>query len=1110
MKTGIFLLLMIIGLFCAAGTARIDLISGDAGLRTVSTAPGVSGKNMSWLPPEKAKRMLYFQQRNSSDDWSTMKFSFAADRDTTVRITLRGPYQLSPQKKPLPAAVFYDELRIDGKPAPNGGFEPGDNSGRRWNHLIADRGLAAAGNGVLQVTHDDAESFPLRVKAGKPVQIEVLHRDAGLREPGQDVTPLPLKTVANRAFADQTAGDGKGGWTDQGEQSLRGIVPQRSYGGMEFDIPASGNAVVTMDSPHDRTGVKTFTLTPGSEKKYAFLYLLHAAAWVASSGEKLGSATVQYTDGSESRFSVENGRNICDWWLMTALPNARSVYLQNREEGRGGFLMTRFPLDAKAVKQVRFDTLGKGIWVIVGASLSSRDVSVQTKQKECRFTAPRWKRADMRQLDLIEGSALDLSGRKRFSPEKDGAMQIDRNGAITFRTQEGKPVRLIGFNAFPSLYRMKGASRKEIHRTIDRCLEQAKRMGYDYFRTNFLLDRDPFQGAAADFEFNPEYLDRLDYLVAACRRYGLYIYGTTASYQLGRKAWNRPFQQRAELRTETLFGVPARRAEWKTLIVELLTHVNPYTGIAYKDDPAFLCFEFYNEQEISLQSLLRAPESFPAETLAFINAKFVRFLEKKYGTAKELSKRWGMTVRNFPEVKFHSGKFTGNRAFTGDWQLFCMENAAECLDFFNGVMREIGCDRYISQYNFLPSIGFSRVRAEKTHLVSMNTYFRHPSKMMSRGSVVRQESSLTGSGSEYFKKAATCRIAGMPLFVTEYNHCYWNRYEYEGGIFFPAYSALQSFAGITVHQSPVMEENRPLRLENFRVATSPTKRANEFLAMSLFRRGDVQSSPHRVELLFPAEFLEDGNAGAGAVNTSQAALAFLTGITLRFPELPAKAENGPELSFLPEQSATIHSGAWSSSVESSVSGSLVDSVAKLRTAGILPKNNPTDADAQCFVSDTGELSLDTRARRLKVITPKTEAVILKPDDTNIALRRLTVHSVDTGCAAAVTSLDDLPLAESRHMMFVLNTNSVSEGLVLSGDRSTLIEPGKNAPPLMETARIRVSLRCDGKSWKLYPLSLSGERRKPLPVTQQTDGIAFRLDTALLPDGTTPFFELKGE
>ena len=87
MKKILSALLASTGLFCSAGTARIDLISGNAGLRVVSTAAGVSGKNMNWLPPEKAKRMLYFQQRNSCDEWSTMKFSFAADRDTTVQIT---------------------------------------------------------------------------------------------------------------------------------------------------------------------------------------------------------------------------------------------------------------------------------------------------------------------------------------------------------------------------------------------------------------------------------------------------------------------------------------------------------------------------------------------------------------------------------------------------------------------------------------------------------------------------------------------------------------------------------------------------------------------------------------------------------------------------------------------------------------------------------------------------------------------------------------------------------------------------------------------------------------------------------------------------------------
>ena len=39
---------------------------------------------------------------------------------------------------------------------------------------------------------------------------------------------------------------------------------------------------------------------------------------------------------------------------------------------------------------------------------------------------------------------------------------------------------------------------------------------------------------------------------------------------------------------------------------------------------------------------------------------------------------------------------------------------------------------------------------------------------------------------------------------------------------------------------------------------------------------------------------------------------------------------------------------------------------------------------------------------------------------------------------------------------------------------------------------------------------AGERRKPLPVMRRADGIAFRPDTAALPDGPTPFFELTGE
>lgn len=1106
MKKNLILLFVVTGNLCFAGTARLDLVAENAELKIISTSPGVSGKNMGWLPPEKAKQTLYLQQRSLHSDWTTMRFSFIADRDTSVRFIFRGPFPVTQQEKRWPSAIFYDEFYIDGQLAPNGGFEPEKTASRRWKHLVVDSVLAAAGNGILRVTHDDPEAFSLPVKAGKVVHIELLHRDGGSLFSAEENEMLSLKKLANRTFADQVAGDGKGGGTDQGKQSLTEFVPQRFYGGMEFDIPSSGNAVVTMDPLHDRTGIKSFTLTSKTKKAYNYLYLLHAAAWVAVSEEKMGTVTVQYEDGSSNCFSIENGRNICDWWFMMELPYAKAVYMQNREEGQGGILLTRFPLASKSVKSIQFETCGKSVWLVVGATLSNRDITVQGVRKELRYIAPRWKKADMPQLDLIAGSALDLSKRPRFSPEKDGAMLIDQKGGISFRTQKGIPVRLIGFNAFPALFRLKGKDRQEIHRKIDYCLEQAKRMGYDYFRTNFFFDRDLFQGAAADFEFNPEFLDRFDYLVAASRKYDIYIYGTIASYQLGRSAWNNIFNKRTVIKNETLFGVPERRAEWKKLVVKLLTHVNPYTGIAYKDDPVFLCFEFYNELELHVMDLVRSPEKFPAETLEFINSEFIKFLREKYKTSEELAAKWKIPGIDFEKIKFYSLK--NQDCFHSDWQHFYVKKAAECLDFFHNVMREIKCDRYVAQYNVIPSINLSRVKAKKTDIISINTYLGHPSKMMEKGSVIRQNSSLSETGSEFFWKAASCRLAGYPLFVTEYNHCYWNQYEYEGGIFFPAYSALQGFSGITIHSAPIVIEKKAMT--SFEVGTSPTKRANEFLAMSLFRRGDVQSSPHRVELLFPDDFFRDGNAGAGSVNSNHAMLAFLTGIALRFPEVAIGGTEKPDLSLLPAVSAKINSEAWFSSVENSASGNLVDCIAKLRSAKILSPTNSTDAGKQIFISDTGQLMLDMARKRLKVITPETEVVTLKPNDIGIELRRMTVHSVDANCAAAVTTLDDLPLSESRHMMFVLNTASGSEGLVLSGDRTTLVEWKDDTAPQMETVRIDVSLKITGKNWKLYPLSLSGKRRDPLPVAVQGDSLRFRIDTASLSAGTTPFFELVKE
>ncbi len=146
--------------------------------------------------------------------------------------------------------------------------------------------------------------------------------------------------------------------------------------------------------------------------------------------------------------------------------------------------------------------------------------------------------------------------------------------------------------------------------------------------------------------------------------------------------------------------------------------------------------------------------------------------------------------------------------------------------------------------------------------------------------------------------------------------------------------------------------------------------------------------------------------------------------------------------------------------------------------------------------------------RLKVITPKTEAVPLRPDDSEVSLRNLHIDSVTAGSCVAAVALDELPLERSERIMLIINTDSVADGLVLSGDRTALKKAGNASPPLTEVIQLTGSLRnASDKSFRLYPLSLGGERRAELPVKQEGGKIVFSVDTGALPNGTTPFFEL---
>ena len=134
---------------------------------------------------------------------------------------------------------------------------------------------------------------------------------------------VDLRAAANRAFSDRIAGDGAGGWTDQGENCLRNVPwGPTDCNGVVFDFirpDQNGDRACVMlrstrlpqlDLPDAVRGVRV-------DLRAEALYFLHAAAWPGGSGEEVMRYLVRYADGSSETVPILAGRDIGDWWFDT-------------------------------------------------------------------------------------------------------------------------------------------------------------------------------------------------------------------------------------------------------------------------------------------------------------------------------------------------------------------------------------------------------------------------------------------------------------------------------------------------------------------------------------------------------------------------------------------------------------------------------------------------------------------------------------------------------------------------------------------------------------------------------------------------------------------------
>src|SRR5690606_27509963 len=147
---------------------------------------------------------------------------------------------------------------------------------------------------------------------------------------------------------------------------------------------------------------------------------------------------------------------------------------------------------------------------------------------------------------------------------------------------------------------------------------------------------------------DPTQLDKLDFLISQLKNKGIYV---NINLHVGRD-WderdgfidkkNRPKHDKGLNHFE-----PRMIELQKEYATKLLTHVNPYTKTAYRDEPAVAMVEINNESGLINQYLRGLLTPLPAPYRAQMVKLWNEWLKKKYGNSEKLYQAWQLNENTY-------------------------------------------------------------------------------------------------------------------------------------------------------------------------------------------------------------------------------------------------------------------------------------------------------------------------------------------------------------------------------------------------------------------------------------------------------------------------------
>lgn len=532
--------------------------------------------------------------------------------------------------------------------------------------------------------------------------------------------------------------------------------------------------------------------------------------------------------------------------------------------------------------------------------------------------------------------------------------------------------------------------------------------------------------------FDPESMDRLDYLIYCLKKEGIYVYMDLLTYRRFQSGdgveavgWLKDAAKPYSTFSRKLIELQ------KKFNNDLWNHVNPYTRLAYKDEPAIVLTEVANECDLWSSNVSLEP--------------YRSELEKMY-------RKWA--ADNKVKVGKEKVEFDKNDI---NIQKFFIKVTTDYYQEMIAHMRDLGVKIPIAGTNW--TINAAHLMAQTAGNFIDSHSYHYNFGLWHDGNKQFMNEPMTGRKNNMIPGLAYYSVQDKPFFVSEWDNPWPNEWRAESSLLLAAVGVMQGWGGFTVHTYRYSLD------EDVDMIAKPI--TGEALNGVYFRGGlfDVFNDPAKFGLFYHAALITrrgDVKPAEKTVNIIPADLFARVGQTLNLT-----AEKHRVKTVLDGQ---VAKGDMSVSTDK-------------------PFINPSEKEV---LSDTKELYRNLEKKIGWIDSPQTKAVYgFIGNEGEIKLADATIHAATDFATIAISSLTDDPISNSTNMLLTAVGRAENTNCKYNEDHTQVLDTG-HGPILVEVIEARIKIKTDKRNLRVMSINPQGSVTGYMPSEYKDGEFSFEI------------------